>query len=114
MVQPTRKQRGHLGSPDEGSQGIVGGISPVFSQRDDRGDRGEDDGKSIEIPKQYRTQAIIYPVVKNKILPFQGLADGSIDAETFVKAQKMAEFYHFVDGELDTRNKKQDDVEYFD
>ena len=115
MVQPTREPRRRLGSPVEGSQRIIGGISPVFSKRDNRDDRGENDGDTIEVPTEFRTQAIIYPVIKRQILPFQGLADGSINTETFVKAQKMARFYEYVEGEIEKKSKqKQEDVEYFD
>ena len=50
-----------------------------------------------------------------QIRPFQGLADGSIDTETFVKAQKMARFYEYVEGEIEKKSKqKQEDADYFD
>lgn len=103
-----------MGIADQRSGRTSGGISPVFSQGDDRKDRGEDDGRTIQVPNEFRAQALIYPVIKNKILPFQGLADGSIDVDTFVKAQKMAKFYNYVEDAIEEKTKKKEDVEYFD
>lgn len=61
-------------------------------------------------------EAFIYPAIAKGYVTLQGLGDGSVSFETFMRARKMYEFDEWFKKKANqmAMNKKTDEVEYFE
>lgn len=96
-----------------GAESSLGGTSAVLHEKDSS---REDDGDRIDIPDEYMAEAFIYPAIAKGYVTLQGLGDGSVSFETFMRAKRMYEFDEWLQKRIKdiAISKKPDEVEYFD
>lgn len=98
-----------MGSISKGRECSLGGI---FAGILEGNARNRNKTGSIEVPQEYRVEALIYPAISKGYVTLQGLADGSISMKTFLEARKLIEFEEWLKDQKPATSN--DEVEYFD
>ena len=113
MVLKTGKHGRCVGGSCKSNGKTVGKIFAELSKGNSKSDASESNGETIEVPREYRKQAIVSDVLKHGLLTYQGLADGTVSIKTFFRAKRQAQFMDWLTQQVVRRNTK-DEVEYFD